>query len=47
LLFLSFSVHLKLGIAVADFLKVENVKVMEVSVERNKPSAPAVGGGAA
>lgn len=29
-----FSVHLKLGLSVADFLKVKNVKIMEVSVAR-------------
>jgi hypothetical protein len=45
------SVHLKLGMAVSDFLTVKNVKVMEVSVERTKPivlsSSAASGGGGA
>jgi hypothetical protein len=34
------SVHLKLGLAVSDFLTVKNVKVMEVSMERTKPVVP-------
>jgi hypothetical protein len=31
-----YSVHLKLGLSVLDFLKVKNVKIMEVSVSRSK-----------
>ncbi|KAG7343701.1 aminoacyl-tRNA editing domain containing protein [Nitzschia inconspicua] len=40
-------VHLKLGIAVSDFLKVKNVKVMDVSVERTSVSPSENVGGAA